>query len=346
VVVESLFAGEPVDLTRPEVLWPGDFRPVSEIPPPARHAAGYEPFVALITATGAEPVVLAADVRKLVAHLHQQHATVRDAGDDLLDSAGIFLGNSLIARVEDGRWERLSGSELEVTQGDGGVEVLRMIRAIIDADDHRLREFDDFLRLWDATAGTQRARAAAEDAAERRLELVQEPVVPSTPFKAPPSASLVGLLRALLDHLATHYEVTVERRAALDEDPRTISPTIETIRVEPAVADGAPLTIAIDEVGAVAIRAGAFSDFFFYGPDAAELESTLLAVAAGRYRETYLPEAGGIGGYRVGFIDRPGGSSARGPVDRPPGELAAIAGQLQAVPDGWAPWPLRTEATR
>lgn len=147
MVVESLFAGEPVDLTRPEVLWGGDFRSVSEIPPPVRHAAGYELFVALMIATGMEPAVLAADVRQLVAYLRQQHAALQNAGGDLLDSAGVFLGNALIARVEDGRWQRKAGSELEVTQGDGGAEVLLMVRAIIDADDDRMREFDGFLRL-------------------------------------------------------------------------------------------------------------------------------------------------------------------------------------------------------
>lgn len=170
--------------------------------------------------------------------------------------------------------------------------------------------------------------------------------MPSTPLETPPNASLVGLLRALLDYLATHYEVTVARRAALDDDPSTISPTVETIRVQPASGDSAPLTIAIDEVGAIAIRAGAYNDFFFYGPNAAELKSTLLAIAAGLDRETYPPEADGVGGYRLGFIDRPGGSSARGPVDLPPDKVAAITTQLEAVPDGWAPWPLRSETPR
>lgn len=341
-----MFAGEAVDLTRPGVLWLGDFRPVSEIPPPVRHAAGYGPFAAFVTADGTDPAVLAADVRLLVAYLRQRRAALHTAGDDLLDSAGIFLGNSLIARVEDGRWQRMSGSELEVTQGVGGVEVLRMVRAILDADDDRMREFDGFLRLWDGAAAAQRRRRAAEDAAERHLELVQVPAVPSTAFEAPPAASLVELLWALVDYLTTQYEATVARRDALEDDPSTISPTVETICVQPASPEGARLVIAIDDVGAVAMRAGAFTDFFFYGPQAGDLVSTLLAIAAGHYREAYLPEADGIGGYRLGFIDRPGGSSARGPLDLPPTRLTTITKQLEAVPNGWAPWPLRAEPSR
>ncbi len=341
-----MFAGEAVDLTRPGVLWLGDFRPVSEIPPPVRHAAGYGPFAAFVTAEGTDPAALAADVRLLVAYLRQQRASLRAAGDDLLDSAGIFLGNSLIARVDDGRWQRTSGSELEVTQGVGGVEVLRMVRAILDADDDRIREFDDFLRLWDGAAARQRRRVIAEDAAEGRLDLVQVPAVPPTAFRAPPNASLVDLLWALVDYLTTQYEATVARRGALEDDPSTISPTVETVCVQPASPEGARLIIAIDDVGAVAMRAGAFNDFFFYGPHTADLVSTLLAIAAGLYREAYLPEADGIGGYRLGFIDRPGGSSARGPLDLPPERLAAIARQLETVPDGWAPWPLRAEPSR
>lgn len=344
--MEPVFAGTPVDLTAPDVLWLGDFRPTTEIPPPVRHAAGYESFAALVASTGAEPAALAGDVRQLVTYLRQHRAVVEAAGEDVMDSAGVFLGNSLIARVEDARWQRWAGSELEVTQGRGGVEVLGMVRTALRADEDRMHEFDDFLHIWDGNAAAQRAQLAAEAAVDRELELMHAPSVPAAGFDAPADASLVELLRALIDYLTAHYEATATSRAAVDDDPRTISPTVETICVRPASPTAAPFIIAVDDVGAIALRAGAFNDFYFYGPDEAALERTLLAIAAGLYREAYLPEANGIGGYRLGDIDQPGGSTARGPVDLPDEKATLITEQLQTVPDGWTSWPLRAALTR
>lgn len=343
VVMESPFAGRPVDLSLPDVLWHGDFRRVEEIPPPVRHAAGYELFAERVRADGADPAALAADARLLAAYLQQRHDDLRASGDALLDSAGVFLGNTLIARVRDARWQAIAPGRPEVGQTHGGgVEVFAMARLIVESDDGRLPEFDDFLRQWDDHHSAQQARAKAEQRAEQRLVLPDSPVVPAIPFRGKHDVHLVTLLDDLIEYLTTHYRAIAITTTPTPHDPHTISPTVRTIRVTPQAPDAARLIIAVDAVGAIALRAGALHEFFFYGPNAAELEDTLLAVAAGLYRETYPITPDDIGGYRLGSIHDPNHFQAGGSDDlRDPQRLAAVATELDALPHGWAPWSLR-----
>lgn len=341
--VESLFAGPPVDLSLPDVLWHGDFRPVEEIPPPVRHAAGYELFVERVQLDGKDPVTLAADVRLLVDYLHGRRDEFRKSSDALLDSAGVFLGNALIARVRDARWQAIAPGRPEIGQSiSGGVEPFTMVRLIIESDDSRLPEFDHFLQQWDGHDVAQQARDAAEQRAEERLVLRHRPVLPSAPFLRKQDAHLVTVLNDLIEYLTTHYRATATTTRPGPDDPHTISPTVRTIHITPQAPDAAPLVVAVDSVGAIAIRAGALHDFFFYGPNAAELEDTLLAVAAGLYRETYQITSDDIAGYRLGSIHNPDRFQTGGSQDLlDPHRLAAIATQLSALPHGWEPWPLQ-----
>ena len=339
----ALFPGRGVELSSTTAFWSGEFRPVEEIPPPVRHALGYERFVKRVIADGEDAAALAAHPQDLVRYLRRHRSDLIASGDPLLDSAGVFLGNSLIARVADAHWQVVRAGQPEVSQGPrlgGGAAVMRTIRAILDADEDRLAEFWTFLQQWDG-------HDAAAEEAERRLALRQHLQVPSTPYRRPDGADLVGALDALIVYLAAHYRATATSTAPLPNDPETESLTVSTTRITPSAVDAAPLVIAVDPIGAIAVRAGALHEFSFYGPNITELETTLLAVAAGAYREAYPLGPDHHASFHLGSIDNSTESTGWGLIGALDPELRdAAATQLAQVPDGWRPWELRETARR
>ena len=231
----GLFGGRGVELTSLTAFWSGEYRPVDEIPPLVRHALGYELFVGRVTADGEDPAVLAGDTEALIAYLRLHSSAFIAAGDVLLDSAGVFLGNNLVARVADAHWQVLDSDSPEVAQGQrlsGGAAVLAMVRAILIADDDRMTEFWGVLRRWD------NHDAEIEDA-ERRLVLRNHLQVPSTKYQRPAGADLVGALDAVIDYLVVHYRATATETSPLPHDPTAESPTVRTVRLTPTASDAA-----------------------------------------------------------------------------------------------------------
>ena len=332
-----MFDGDAAELTADSSRWSGTFRPVEEIPPPIRHASGYSLFAQHLADDGEDVTSIASDPSLLIRYLRRNRATLIIAPDALLDSAGIFFGNALIARVRDAEWRVIRPEDTEVSQAGGGsAMVLRMIRAILTADEHRMSELDDFLHRWDNTV-------AENDAADQALMLQHPLVIPATPYRRPAGAQLSEVLTALLAYLTTHYVADAAVTAAMPNDPHTESTTVTTIRVTPRNGDAAPLIIAVDAVGAIAVRAGALQEFAFYGPNSTELEATLLAIAAGAYREAYPIGSDHLAGYRLGSDQFPTSSSGRGSVNHlAPEQRTVAAAQLAALDNGWTPWLLRT----
>ena len=187
---------------------------------------------------------------------------------------------------------------------------------------------------------------------------------------------------ALVDYLTTRYE------AVSSEDPAFVadltfehSDVLRAVRVTPARPDAASLTFVYTNHPGVLLYAGLLHDFPF--PDcgcdacdetsesaARELEEIVMAVAEGRYRETY--DAGDEGPRPPGqWANWPGPASPdpSAPSERLPGpwvsyeivardgsfrrcgegalsglpdeRIAAAMAFLDRMDEGWQPWPLR-----
>ncbi|MFC7751710.1 DUF6226 family protein [Tsukamurella soli] len=162
---------------------------------------------------------------------------------------------------------------------------------------------------------------------------------------------------ALIDHLADTYAVTVTPVAADDTGRRHT--TIKTLTIAPRSVDAAPLLLRLTDFPAVEVAAGITHHVVY--PDcgcdacdetwedaAADLETLVLAVAAGTFNEQItLPTHWNIAGGKASVhhqLAAPDGSyreSSEHSVTSTD-ELRAAAARLDARPDRcWQPWTRR-----
>jgi hypothetical protein len=128
---------------------------------------------------------------------------------------------------------------------------------------------------------------------------------------------------------------------------------LRAVRVVPTNPDSAPLTFVFTSFPGVILHAGLLHDFptpqcgcdacdETAGTAADELESIVLAVVAGGYRERYDEDADLGIGYSLshGELRRSGrrAVSSLDSIDR----MRAAAARLQQLPDGWQPWKRRS----
>ncbi len=164
-------------------------------------------------------------------------------------------------------------------------------------------------------------------------------------------AALHMVADALIDYLARTFDADVDSALehAGDLVRQGIS-TVRAIRVIPRAPDAAPLTFVFTDFPGLAVHAGALHDFIFpaCGCDACdetaercadELERIIHGVTSGGYSE-WLGHNGNAG-MRLEFGGGSmGGSGAVGAI--PKDRLENARARLARLPDGWAPWPLRT----
>jgi hypothetical protein len=196
-------------------------------------------------------------------------------------------------------------------------------------------------------------------------------------------APLHAVADALIDFLTTRYEAATREDPAFAADlMRPRDDVRRAVRMTPASPDGAPLTLVYTTYPGVLVHAGLLHDFPFpdCGCDACDetaeseaggLEEIVMAVAEGRYRESYDPAVErplppgqwtawpgpsvkpatpspepspghSALSYNIvapdgSFRARGGGTSSGIPADR----LATVQALLTRLGDGWQPWPLR-----
>lgn len=160
-LVTPLFEGEPQPLPPQQgSTWTVTFPPAPK-PAPVRHAVGYAPFVSLAATFGT-------DVRDLFdlwrfAHFVRAHREALAADRDLLQSAVIFVGDSLIARFPECFWSHhprglvVENEHAPVEVEPGRWEVLGRVRslgvgdtvpALLHADEARFMEFEAVVDAW------------------------------------------------------------------------------------------------------------------------------------------------------------------------------------------------------
>lgn len=162
-------------------------------------------------------------------------------------------------------------------------------------------------------------------------------------------APLHDVADALVAHLVATYDVEAVRDdAALADVRRDVLPLLRAVRLVPAAADAAPLTVGWTDYPGVVVRAGALFEGWLphCGCDACDetaatvagqVEDLVLGVARGRLQET--ASAGAVG-HRLDTDD--GWSSSTGDGSHvAAARLREAERRLAALPDGWQPWPLR-----
>jgi hypothetical protein len=166
-------------------------------------------------------------------------------------------------------------------------------------------------------------------------------------------ASLHTVADALIEHLRQNYEVTVEEGITFARE--LLKPpdnVLRAVRITPDNPDGAPLTFVFTSYPGITVHAGLLHDFPLpqCGCDACdetpesiadELESIVLAVVAGGYKESVDPGAELPIGYQLASDThrRSGHTRIAGyPAER----VAASTTQLRILADGWQPWLQRS----
>ncbi len=168
-------------------------------------------------------------------------------------------------------------------------------------------------------------------------------------------AALHLVADALIEHLTDTYDVQVSRDPAHAADlVRSRDDVTRVTRLTPAQPDCATLTFAYTSHPAVVVHAGLLHDFVYpicgcdacdetAGRVADDLESDVLSVVAGGYRESYDPDDElPIGSSLVAWDGSSSGSGRGGAGGYPSQRLMAAGERLEQLPDGWAAWPPRT----
>ncbi|MBT2584722.1 DUF6226 family protein [Arthrobacter sp. ISL-95] len=163
--------------------------------------------------------------------------------------------------------------------------------------------------------------------------------------------------RALIEYLESAYDVDVSWDPAHAADVSTnTGEVIDVARLTPRDPFAAPLTFVLTGYQGVVVHAGALHDspFPICGCDACDetaeseasrMEELVLGVAAGGYGERYPVGRKKWAEYALSAADGSGSRSGSGPWGATPAQLAAAEERLQAVPDGWRPWPLKRSGT-
>ncbi|WP_052848694.1 DUF6226 family protein [Streptomyces avicenniae] len=149
-------------------------------------------------------------------------------------------------------------------------------------------------------------------------------------------APLLTVAEALIAHLTAEFDVVVEEGEEERDGER-----VRTVTLTPGAADAAPLSFAFTGFPSVTVRGGSYfaAAFPHCGCDACddsvagladELEWQVLAVAAGRLRETMRR------GRVTCAVSSPDGDESSTEY-----RVARVGAGPPLPPDGWRPWPAR-----
>ncbi|MFK4805376.1 DUF6226 family protein [Microbacterium sp. ZW CA_36] len=165
-------------------------------------------------------------------------------------------------------------------------------------------------------------------------------------------APLHAVADALIAHLRDTYDVDIDEGAVLAADllHPSYHDVVRAIRIRPNDRACASLTLVFTAYPGIYMHAGLLNDFHYpvcgcdacdsnWEGEADDLERQVLAVVAGRYRETVeLRELDPWIGYAFTYSDgaRSGGSREQGMSPERLRAAKSILGRLSA---GWSPWP-------
>lgn len=169
-------------------------------------------------------------------------------------------------------------------------------------------------------------------------------------------APIHTVAESLIEHVIDRFDVDVYQGVEMAEDllHPAYHEVVRAVRIRPTDSACAPLTFVFTAYPGIYLHAGLLNDFHYpiCGCDACDsnwqgeadaLEQQVLAVTAGRYRETLeLKELDPWVGYVFTYPDgeSSGGSREHGIS---PVRFEAAKSILRKIPDGWAKWP-RTDS--
>ncbi|RZT59502.1 hypothetical protein EV140_1477 [Microcella alkaliphila] len=166
-------------------------------------------------------------------------------------------------------------------------------------------------------------------------------------------APLHEVARALVAHLTLTFDIEIERGASLaDELGRRQIPIIDAYTLRPRAVDAAPLDIALTGYPGVVLAAGVLweSSYPVCGCDACdetweraadELESHVLAVADGRFRESVATQGRADGRATYGYRFAGSMSGTGGLTHVSDAKREAAIERLATLSAGWLSWPRR-----
>lgn len=164
---------------------------------------------------------------------------------------------------------------------------------------------------------------------------------------------------ALIAHLRDSYDVDVDEGSEVASDLRhpTYHDVVRAVRIRPNDPTCASLTVVFTAYPGVYVHAGLLNDFHYpvcgcdacdsnWQAEADELERQVLAVVAGRYRETV--ERRGLDPWIGHAFTYPDGSSSGGSREQGASRerLEAAASILRRLPEGWSAWPRAASDSR
>lgn len=157
--------------------------------------------------------------------------------------------------------------------------------------------------------------------------------------------------RALIDYLASAYDVTLDKSESGIADFVHPLDVLEAVRVSPIDPNCASLTFGFTSTSAVFLHAGVLRDFAYptCGCDACDegiavtldrLEWTVFAVTDGNFRESVTGRRRPWAGYEIKTrVQSESGSVRLGSLSKD--RIKSASRRLATVPEWWAAWPLR-----
>lgn len=163
-------------------------------------------------------------------------------------------------------------------------------------------------------------------------------------------APLHMVAEALITYLADTYDVEITKGKEPSKDLIYPAPqALRAVRIQPKNPRCATLTFVFTSYPGIFVHAGLLHDFHYpvcgcdacdstWNLEADELESQVLAVVTGHYRETI--ERGFRPWVEHAFTYPEGAESGRTRAqDIPAQRLKAATPTLRSLSEGWAPWP-------
>lgn len=379
---EDLFEGQPSGLPEPMPRGRARYQPPDGEPAKIRHLGGYAPFIEFCTGRGVRAEELASDPERLIAFL-RTFGSHFENDSTLSAAAAVFAGNAIARLRPDAQWTAVEGASATVGNRQRQFDVDRLLVAVRSADEKSLRGFVSALLDWareevdsspamqpvpvSPTAGQPRYvrpdlptttyySADGEPIPYGRQWGAEGPDPDSYSVDSHPErfAGLHVVAHALMDHLATAYDVEVHEDPAHARDLLIdVRDVLHAVRVTPRRSGAAALTFVLTGYPGVVVHAGVLHDFPFpvCGCDACDetaettadrMERLVLSVAAGGYAERYPVGSRRWIEYALTAFDGSGsesGSGEPGPVSATRLHDAEI--RLRDVAGPWRPWPLR-----
>lgn len=165
-------------------------------------------------------------------------------------------------------------------------------------------------------------------------------------------APLHAVADALITHLRDAYDVAVDESVDMAADllHPAFHDVVRAVRIRPNDPACAPVTLIFTAYPGIYLHAGLLNDFPYpvcgcdacdsnWEREADDLERHVLAVVAGRYRETIeRRESAPWIGHAFTLPDGATSGGSREP-GIPPDQVEAAESILRKVPEGWAEWP-------